>query len=853
MAPLPDMKTAAADEIRLAELAAAKLKRQQQRISENDATLDVVKPKTGRKPKTEWKPFSFANSSEDAISVADSIDSRQSTHNDFRLPTPFDVHAKPFTPVIGERNGRSLSSTRQETDPPTSRLPSLPVDEDDGPEFQLVTGKKAKPSSKPALHLNAYEAKTSDKAPTMTASFNKKEINDVFGNDLPPPEFVQANPGCKHGQLQFVMHPNGDVAAQSWSNEEFQWTCIGQYSYARRRREGTLAASRLRGETEQHTLLQNTLAYFRAVAKQHEALAMGLPWGLKEIEQFLPTPRVVNSPPTQKVDEPKAAPVAAASTTTTITPSYTVASKFPLRPSSNTFEPRAIATFTRDDTQSSLNSMSFGSFPASSLQPGNQRNFGTGETAKIGWGNTGMIKQPLASTTDSTMYSSWHSMPTQSANGVHQRPLVWSTDTSFLEKDGQPDNGTKTVGHQGTLGHKTVERDIAKAAPSVPPGLGRATPIYPPGIEPKQAGYPVFTEQKQLRPATKTEPFPPFDNNLASDRSAMKNYLNKLGETASARGMSTATAARTVLHDPMRNQKSTPAQASPFKAISPLATPSRRTDVSTQGMPTWEHVYQTWDPTSTPARNPAQAVDAREARRLLLGVSEPDPDTWNTRSAPVVDVQATGALSHEQLAVYSKPTPQNWNGPFFTGSAPAPVNQKSYDEELHDWFTGGNRKARQDDLYERIKAAHYATTPRKSSPGAVGTPKGKARDEGPGEFNETTTRLLIPVLENLSSYVEGPIEKRHGPFARYAPPPEWCIDKSPKGNQSFFGDDWGQPPERIGRDSRYRPMAYEGRFGGFQTQPTQPAIGTLTGLSKSVRPLDGRFKFGGANGGGRKW
>lgn len=66
---------------------------------------------------------------------------------------------------------------------------------------------------------------------------------------------------------------------------------------------------------------------------------------------------------------------------------------------------------------------------------------------------------------------------------------------------------------------------------------------------------------------------------------------------------------------------------------------------------------------------------------------------------------------------------------------------------------------------------------------------------------------LRPVLENLKSYAEETAgRKLRDYFTRhYAAPPVWCVDRTAAGEKSFFGEDYGVPPARVGRDMRYNP------------------------------------------------
>ncbi|KAI4210224.1 MAG: hypothetical protein LQ351_006902 [Letrouitia transgressa] len=78
---------------------------------------------------------------------------------------------------------------------------------------------------------------------------------------------------------------------------------------------------------------------------------------------------------------------------------------------------------------------------------------------------------------------------------------------------------------------------------------------------------------------------------------------------------------------------------------------------------------------------------------------------------------------------------------------------------------------------------------------------------------DVINRLLIPVLSNLQSYVE---ETEPSCFKPFSKPHTWCVDTSADGNKSFFGGDWGQPPNRVGRDPRYRPTFHDGRYTVFE-------------------------------------
>lgn len=75
--------------------------------------------------------------------------------------------------------------------------------------------------------------------------------------------------------------------------------------------------------------------------------------------------------------------------------------------------------------------------------------------------------------------------------------------------------------------------------------------------------------------------------------------------------------------------------------------------------------------------------------------------------------------------------------------------------------------------------------------------------------------LMEAVYHNLTKYLD---KSNPDYFRRYARAPEWCIDNSQEGNNSYFGDwgAWGPPPPRVGRDPRYRPTFHEGRYTVFE-------------------------------------
>ncbi|KZF19264.1 hypothetical protein L228DRAFT_49645 [Xylona heveae TC161] len=77
-------------------------------------------------------------------------------------------------------------------------------------------------------------------------------------------------------------------------------------------------------------------------------------------------------------------------------------------------------------------------------------------------------------------------------------------------------------------------------------------------------------------------------------------------------------------------------------------------------------------------------------------------------------------------------------------------------------------------------------------------------------------KLFNAALGTLQGYVSQPPEVQAGKFGSFARVPEWCIDRSPNGASSFFGEDWGAPPQRIGRDPRYRLFGHDARYNLYE-------------------------------------
>ncbi|MCJ1390991.1 hypothetical protein MMC18_003852 [Xylographa bjoerkii] len=222
---------------------------------------------------------------------------------------------------------------------------------------------------------------------------------------------------------------------------------------------------------------------------------------------------------------------------------------------------------------------------------------------------------------------------------------------------------------------------------------------------------------------------------------------------------------------------------------------------------------------------PVQAIAMGSPDIDLFTTSDPLP--WKDRP---VDVVATSSMANvEYMAIGNKQmTPIGTrplrgglpSGQTMQNSAKAALKEAEYwwsddrrvdgiakrqIEDFMEHTKAGNRKDKVPDITNRFSnlsgawsdSSQYTASPDALSGRAVGD------------------HLLVPVLANLKSYLTP-----GGYFNKHGHVPEWCIDQGAGGHTSFFGEDWGAPPPRVGRDPRYQPVLHEGtrsvyeNFGG---------------------------------------
>lgn len=811
-------------------IAEAKLERQNKRIETANAALTSHAPaekSKQRKPKA-WKPFDFnseAQSSGEAHGTG--LASVESRVNVFRAPSQGMPLSRPVS--------RISSHTQQSTASESERRDASFLEADD---FQLFTGRR---KSRPGAVTS--EDKPSTQYATVEATFNKRAITEVFGNELPGPAFMDSTPGTTNGQLQFIQHPNGDVSAHQWSSSRFGWENIGQFSNIRKKIEGQLAAFRLKGETASQAVQQNTLAYFRAVAKQREADVMGLPFGAKEIAACLPDTRPPSTAPTgprrvtSKVEMPER-PSTMMSREDSHNPRSVFgtnanAAAMPSSSSSDHLQP--IQNPTSQANPRFNPALNFTPKPKEHQQ---EDPFISAAPFHDFYGVGNFYDHHMPSFQGS-YYPQWAPSMHYSygpSNSMHNSGYFGNTY-------GQPVSNFST--DQSNLVDEIAKLRLNQSSTHV---LSQQN-LPPAQIVTPQPNIPVarsMSPQEVIQPVVQSKPASPLET-----RTAMREHVIKMGEQAKERTKSQANI-RTVLYDPFQDHsQKTHVQESeePVQVTTklpgidklpiqpPIAPPpaSLKHTQSSFGLPS---LSLSVAPGLNGLGGKGQSgfpMTLAPSVRIPFSTTLATPDDILLESSPDrkrnFQRAPGGSDSKPFLSMLGLSSP----------STSSPLNIWDPDE-LDDWYWGGQKFSRQTDFNNSIMTSDETPQRRKKpstlKPIAPPSRQNPQPDTTP-QTNFLTTRHLIPVLENLASYVQGSPDKRHDYFCKWVKAPEWAIDRGPNGNNSFFDDQWGQPPARIGRDPRYQPMprGMDVRFGAFGD----------SGLGQNVATpgTDRRFGFGG--------
>ncbi len=300
---------------------------------------------------------------------------------------------------------------------------------------------------------------------------------------------------------------------------------------------------------------------------------------------------------------------------------------------------------------------------------------------------------------------------------------------------------------------------------------------------------------------SQTTPVPVIGNNQnqgvrSAKREQLLISLNNIAEASKARGQS-----RTVLYDPVSSQGHHPTdstQTEPFPSI-----------VAEQHPP------------------------VVEGSKLagLLALSEELP--WKDRPVEI-HTEVMPSLSDTELAAHGRAlemgtTPNQYA--VTTGNTPA-SKYSAYSAErikaADKWFRTDNRggaemlayldQVSNDELAKNHSARYGLSSHRPVTP-EVSTSATSSNPVTHTTAGEVANALLAPLFVTLQSYMTEPPESQPRQFGRFGVVPEWCIDRSAEGSKSFFGENWGAPPPRVGRDPRYRPIMHEPRYTVYEEGP----------------------------------
>ncbi|KAK3670686.1 hypothetical protein LTR78_009378 [Recurvomyces mirabilis] len=814
-------------------LAEAKLARQNARIQQAEAALTA--PLIGKRSEldrgTLTQPAANKTSGIAAMTQNRKAPAYGASEPEVRINT---FRAQPRDSSLS----RSMSSLSQRT-AATHVSDNTPLDNSG---FQVFTGRRAK---KLSGQLNAYEDKPEQKQTTVEAPVDTREIYEVFGNALPGTDYIQQNLGAKSGQLQFLQHPNGDVSAHQWSMDRFLWENIGQFSNIRKKTEGLLAADRLRGETAQQTLQHNSLAYFQAIAKQHEAMSMGQHFDAADMLGHLTRLNndeggVEGSAHDNARTEPGPTATPSESSQSAQT-SYEVASSsqhhygVPQQYHYPSYPPHEMPpAYTGYYHPAYGNYGSNYGFGYHTWQPGQmQYNSRADRYSNNFFGGRGLTPSHDSVYAQEAMRHIISEIPShqvtypsraahiasasQALNYDYHFPPVESTAQPC-----QPHNTRKASFQQAVEQHLAATitgSDTSRAPACGPPSDPH--PRLPRNSGQSHAPPPPPTFRYNTDYAT------PSNVEAGNVRTKMREHLAKLSDQAKERSISQSNI-RTVLHDPFRTEgeDTLPQIVSRPQPDKNTVLELKKTVANPSGLP--PRLFESAGNEGAAQRLQTRSVESTAIAEIAKTHSSPE-SRWSRQETDVTPQISSGSRKLHGPS----PRPEGYTGhtmeeltKYFEAKCLDEVaeqpTKKSYERRVNDWCLNGSTFARHEELFNTIKAADAAVedvlpskTPSLLAP--IGTPARKDSTQDSVTVTaqqkcDAHTRMLIPVWENLASYVQGPAEKRRGYFSQWTQAPEWAIDHND--NTTFFDNNWGQPPLRIGWDPRYRQVQSESTPGG---------------------------------------
>lgn len=594
-----------------------------------------------------------------------------------------------------------------------------------------------------------------------------------FGHKLPDPVWLHSNTGKQNGELRFIQYPNRDVSAHTWSAEEFEWVELGRYSCTRKIIEGKVWSSGFLQHIRAFKGRRPSLAYFAELAKEYPRYCESRP---AVVMPPLSSMHPKNAVQQRLVPLPKPAPPEPTRYDSLSTVSSSLhENEFP-----------TLSSLTLRDRPAPVSKHA-----VTTTRPGNTPQ-GLGAPAD----------DPFA--TESSTYPRTNMALANPSEGPRKHMV-------------QPDPGKMDFDFRFPLGASV--------------GSNLDTPSA--ATETERRAF--FVEQERSRAEKMRQSFAPSDrSDIGSEcqvktddtsLSAMANMLPKAtaGLTVPAssvqhvpkkpwpgHGLSATAMAAKASNAPLQPHPNQPMQQPNESRARMLEYLNRISDERSipvdspqdlRGLQPPEAVNKTITNTSQMVVHDKPTSSGSQVSRSALRTSDPEPGYYENRHADI----------YNSLDI-DGPTPQNFDGPFFQDDMPTQANptvrratRRPRGEDLDEWWNSALLKDRQ-------------TTFSKALVGPGG---------GKDDKNfMVTERILFPVYENLMSYkrIPGMPSKDPDYFARFAPPPEWAIDRSRDGDKSFFGEDWGETPRRIGRDPRYKPTFGQSRYTLFEEQREEPSI-----------------------------
>lgn len=615
----------------------------------------------------------------------------------------------------------------------------------------------------------------------FSAVSEKDEIMDTFGHKLPDPVWLRSNTGKQNGDLKFIQHPNKDVSAHTWSAEHFEWVELGHYSCARKTFEGKIMTSEFLQYIRASKGRRPSLAYFTELVKEYPRYS--------EARPAVVMPPLSSMHPTNIAQQHPAPP---STLTTPQTPRY---------------DSSSTNTMYHENDFPTLSSLTLREFS----KPISRQPAATGRPAMALQGLGAPADDPFAaeaSISPVTEISFVKPSEDLRKHTVQRDPgkmnfdfrFPWGTSVGPHFEDatdtGEKDRRAFFAEQERSRAEKmrqsfaptnrsdmAIERQPKAEDASLPHMLNMIPRITTVQAAPETNAMPC--SKSTIRPGSVTSatsttkisavPLGRFpdqsDQQLNESRARMRDYLERVS-----------------------NEQASAMQASKGQ---PRLQPSglQLPEPADKNIPASNQMVMYDKPTSS----------GSQVSRSALRTSDPEPGYYENRHANI----------YNSLDIVG-PTPQNFNGPFFQDDAPTQANpmalrstRKLRGEDLDEWWKSGTLTERHDAFMKSL---------------IIPTNSGGRNDNK--EFI-VTDRVLVPLYETLASYVRLPGEPPKAPeyFARFVLPPEWAIDRSRDGDKSFFGEDWGETPRRIGRDPRFKPALGQFRYTLFEEpREEQPVI-----------------------------